>query len=61
MENKYYDETIGTYVSNQQEADAILEGYIVNQMTTEERTRYYDEKKLAEAWNKKYNFNLGGK
>ena len=59
--NKYYDETIGSYVSSQEEADAILESWIVSNMTTEEKTRYYDEKKLAEAWNKKYNFNLGGK
>ena len=61
MKNQYYDETIGSYVSSQQEADSILESWIVSNMTTEEKTRYYDEKKLAEAWNKKYNFNLGGK
>ena len=61
MKNQYYDETIGSYVSSQQEADSILESWIVSNMTTEEKTRYYDEKKLAEAWNKKYNLNLGGK
>ena len=53
---KYYDETIGGYVSSQDESDAILESYIVSQMTKQERLDYETEKKLAKAWRDKYGF-----
>ena len=57
--NKYYDETIGSYVSNQEEADAIMESWIVSQMTQDEKIDYEVSKQLEIAF--KNNYNLGGK
>lgn len=56
---KYYDETIGGYVSSQKEADAIMEKYILSTMTQEEKIDYEVSKQLEIAFKK--NYNLGGK
>ena len=54
--NKYYDETIGGYVSNQEEADKIMEDYIVSTMTKQEKIDYETSKKLREVWGDKYGY-----